>query len=173
MNICFVTPEYFPISGGTGAYVYYLSFNLLKLGHNIHVIARDQKESEKIINGIKVHYISGSGNALTKFWKFGRSVSKKLKELNFQIGFDIIHANLPLVPSFAIPDNSSKAIVCAVHSTWKGEALATKRDTPKDLNPNEKAMLRFNFLLRYFEKKLMKRSDALIAVSKSGCGNLI
>jgi glycosyltransferase involved in cell wall biosynthesis len=166
VNICFVTPEYFPISGGTGAYVYYLSFNLLKLGHNIHVIARDQKESEKIINGIKVHYISGSGNALTKFWKFGRSVSKKLKELNFQIGFDIIHANLPLVPSFAIPDNSSKAIVCAVHSTWKGEALVTKRDNPIELNPNEKAMLRFNFLLRYFEKKLMKRSDALIAVSK-------
>lgn len=166
MNICFVTPEYFPISGGTGAYVYYLSDNLQKFGHNVHVVARDQKDSERIINGIKVHYVSGSGNAITKYWKFSRAVSKKLKELNYQIGFDIIHANLPLVPNFAIPDNSSKAIVCAVHSTWKGEALVTKRDNPNELNPNEKAMLRFNFLLRSFEKKLMHRSDALIAVSK-------
>ena len=166
MNVCFVTPEYFPISGGTGAYVYYLSHNLQKLGHNVHVVARDKQDSEKTINGIHVHYIKGVGNALTKYWRFARSASKKIEEINKQKGLDIIHANLPLVPSFAIPNDSSKAIVCAVHSTWKGEAMATKQDNPKELNPNEKSMLRFNFVLRSYEKKLMKRSDALIAVSK-------
>jgi glycosyltransferase involved in cell wall biosynthesis len=166
LNVCFVTPEYFPISGGTGAYVYYMSHNLQKLGHSVHVVARDKQNSERIVNGIQVHYITGIGNALTRYWKFARSASNKIKELNKQNGFDIIHANLPLVPSFAIPNDSAKAIVCAVHSTWKGEALITKRDNPKDLNPNEKAMLRFNFVLRSYEKKLMKRSDALIAVSK-------
>ena len=166
MNVCFVTPEYFPISGGTGAYVYYLSHNLQKLGHNVHVVARDKQDSEKTINGIHVHYIKGLGNALTRYWRFSRSASKKIEELNKQKGLDIIHANLPLVPSFAIPNDSSKAIVCAVHSTWKGEAMVTKRDNPKKLNPNEKSMLRFNFVLRSYEKKLMKRSDALIAVSK-------
>jgi glycosyltransferase involved in cell wall biosynthesis len=71
-----------------------------------------------------------------------------------------------LVPSFSIPKDASKALVCAVHSTWKGEAIVTKRDNPKNLNPNEKSMLRYNFLLRSYEKKLMNRSDALIAVSK-------
>ena len=166
MNVCFVTPEYFPISGGTGAYVYYLSHNLQKLGHNVHVVARDNHESEKVVNGIEVHYIKGAGNALTKYWRFARSASKKIEELNKQNGFDVIHANLPLVPSFSIPKDASKALVCAVHSTWKGEAIVTKRDKPKNLNPNEKSMLRYNFLLRSYEKKLMKRSDALIAVSK-------
>ena len=166
MNVCFVTPEYFPISGGTGAYVYYLSHSLQKLGHNVHVVARDKQDSEKTINDIHVHYIKGKGNALTRYWRFARSASKKLEELNTQIGLDIIHANLPLVPSFAIPNDSAKAIVCAVHSTWKGEAIVTKRDNPKELNPNEKSMLRFNFVLRSYEKKLMNRSDALIAVSK-------
>ena len=166
MNVCFVTPEYFPISGGTGAYVYYLSHSLQKLGHNVHVVARDKQDSERTINGIQVHYIKGVGNALTRYWKFARSASKRIKELNSQNNFDIIHANLPLVPSFAIPNDSAKAIVCAVHSTWKGEAIVTKRDNPKELNPNEKSMLRFNFVLRSYEKKLMKRSDALIAVSK-------
>jgi glycosyltransferase involved in cell wall biosynthesis len=166
LNVCFVTPEYFPISGGTGAYVYYLSHSLQKLGHNVHVVARDKQDSEKIVNGIQVHYVKGVGNALTRYWRFARSASKKIEELNKQNGFDIIHSNLPLVPSFAIPNDSAKAIVCAVHSTWKGEAIVTKRDNPKELNPNEKAMIRFNFVLRAYEKKLMKRSDALIAVSK-------
>ncbi len=166
LNICFVTPEYFPISGGTGAYVYYLSHNLQKLGHNVHVVARDKQDSEKTVNGIYVHYIKGTGNALTRYWRFARSASKKIEELNKKKGFDVIHANLPLVPSFSIPKDASKALVCAVHSTWKGEAIVTKRDNPKNLNPNEKSMLRYNFLLRSYEKKLMNRSDALIAVSK-------
>jgi len=166
LNICFVTPEYFPISGGTGAYVFYLSHSLQQMGHDVHVVARDKLDSEGTVNGIKVHYISGVGNALTRYWKFARSASKKIRELNEESGFDIIHANLPLVPSFAIPKDSAKAIVCAVHSTWKGEAIVTKKDNPKELNPNEKAMLRFNSILRSYEKKLMNRSDALIAVSK-------
>jgi phosphatidylinositol alpha-1,6-mannosyltransferase len=172
LNVCFVTPEYFPISGGTGAYVYYLSHSLQKLGHNVHVVARHSEDSEDVIDGINVHYRRGAGNALLRYWRFARSASKKIEELNKQIGFDIIHANLPLVPSFAIPKDSAKALVCAVHSTWKGEAIVTKRDNPKELNPNEKMMLRFNLLLRHYETKLMKRSDALIAVSKYTVGEL-
>ncbi|UCC58941.1 MAG: glycosyltransferase family 4 protein [Candidatus Bathyarchaeum sp.] len=166
LNVCFVTPEYFPISGGTGAYVYYLSRSLQKLGHNVHVVARHSEDSEDVVDGVDVHYRKGVGNAVTKYWRFARSASKKIEELNKKIGFDVIHANLPLVPSFAIPKNSAKTLVCAVHSTWKGEAIVTRRDNPKNLNPNEKMMLRFNFMLRSYEKKLMKRSDALIAVSK-------
>lgn len=166
LNICFVTPEYFPISGGTGAYVYYLSQYLQKLGQTVHVVARHSENSEDVVDGVDVHYRKGKGNAITRYWRFARSASKKIKELNEKIGLDIIHANLPLVPSFAIPKESAKALVCTVHSTWKGEALVTKRENPKNLNPNEKMMLRFNFILRSSEKKLMNRSDALIAVSK-------
>lgn len=166
MNVCFVTPEYYPISGGTGAYVYYLSRCLQKLGHDVHVVARHNEDSEGIVDGVEVHYRKGVGNAVARYWRFARSASKKIEELNKEIGIDVIHANLPLVPSFAIPGGSAKALVCAVHSTWKGEALVTRRDNPKNLNPNEKMMLRFNFLLRTYEKKLMDRSDALIAVSK-------
>jgi len=172
LNVCFVTPEYFPISGGTGAYVYYLSHSLQKLGHTVHVVARHSEDSEDMIDDINVHYIKGAGNVLTRYWRFARSASKKIEELNKQIGFDVIHANLPLVPSFAIPKDSAKALVCAVHSTWKGEAIVTKRDNPKELNPNEQMMLRFNRLLRSYEKKLMKRSDALIAVSNYTVGEL-
>jgi glycosyltransferase involved in cell wall biosynthesis len=172
LNVCFVTPEYFPISGGTGAYVYYLSHSLQKLGHNVHVVARHSEDSEDVFDGIKVHYIKGTGNALTRYWRFARSASKRIEELNKKIGFDVIHANLPLVPSFAIPEDSAKAVVCAVHSTWKGEAIVTRQSNPKELNPNEKMMLRFNRVLRRYETQLMNRSDALIAVSRYTVGEL-
>lgn len=165
MKICFVSPEYFPISGGTGAYVYYLSRKLQKLGHNVHVVARHSVDSTEIVDGVNVNYVRGVGNPFTRYWRFARSASKKLEELNRNFGFDIIHSNLPLVPSFAIPSESANALISTVHSTWKGEAEAIRRGSRRKLNPNEKLMLRFNSLLRSYEKKLMKRSDALIAVS--------
>ncbi len=136
------------------------------LGHNVHVVARHSVDSTEVVDGVNVNYVRGIGNPITRYWRFARSASKKLEELNKNFGFDVIHANLPLVPSFAIPEDSAKALVSTVHSTWKGEAEVTKQGSRRSLNPNENLMLRFNFLLRSYEKKLMKRSDALIAVSK-------
>jgi len=165
LNICFVSPEYFPISGGTGAYVYYLSRQLQELGHNVHVVARHRVNSTKIVDGVNVNYIKGVGSPLTKYWRFARSTPKKLEELHKKIGFDVVHANLPLIPSFAIPNETGSILISTVHSTWKGEAEAIKRGGRRRLNPNEKLMLRFSSPLRFYEKRLMKRSDALIAVS--------
>ena len=121
--------------------------------------------STEIVDGVNITYIKCNGNPLTKYWSFARSTFKKLEELNKKFAFDIIHANLPLVPNFAIPEESANALVSTVHSTWKGEAEAIKHEGLRKLNTNEKFMLEFNSLLRSSEKKLMKRSDALIAVS--------
>jgi glycogen(starch) synthase len=165
LNVCFVSPEYFPISGGTGAYVYYLSRQLQKLGHNIHIITRHEMNLTETVDGVSITYIKSEGNPLTRYWGFARSTFKKLKELNKKFEFDIIHANLPLVPNFALPEDSAKAVISTVHSTWKGEAEAIRREGLRKLNTNEKFMLEFNSLLRSSEKKLMKRSNALIAVS--------
>ena len=160
-----MSPEYFPISGGTGAYVYYLSRQLQKSGHNVHIITRHKMNSTEIVDGVSITYIKCEGNPLTKYWSFARSTFKKLEELNKKFAFDIIHANLPLVPNFAIPKEPVNALISTVHSTWKGEAEAIKHEGLRKLNTNEKFMLEFNSLLRSSEKKLMKRSDALIAVS--------
>lgn len=166
MNICFVSPEYYPISGGTGAYVYYLSRELQKLGHRVHVITRSSEKAAKTVEEDDVTYIKCVGNPLRKFIGFARSTSKKLIELNKISPFDIVHANLPLVPNFALPEELKAAIVCTVHSTWKGEAEAIKTEGFRKLNLNEKFMMEFNTFLRSSEKKLMKRAEALIAVSQ-------
>jgi glycosyltransferase involved in cell wall biosynthesis len=166
LNICFVSPEYYPISGGTGAYVYYLSHELQKLGHRVHVVARSSEKAEKTVEEGNATYIRCAGNPLRRFIGFARSTSKKLTELNRVSPFDVVHANLPLVPSFAVPEELKAALVCTVHSTWKGEAEAIKSEGFGKLNLNEKFMLEFNAFLRSSEKKLMKRANALIAVSQ-------
>ena len=52
-KVCFVSPEYLPLAGGTGAYVYYLSRELMKHGHSICVVtgyaeSADIKISEQL-----------------------------------------------------------------------------------------------------------------------------
>ena len=37
-KVCFISPEYLPLSGGTGAYVYYLSKELMKHGYSVCVV---------------------------------------------------------------------------------------------------------------------------------------
>jgi glycosyltransferase involved in cell wall biosynthesis len=166
LNICFVSPEYYPISGGTGAYVNYLSRELQKRGHSVHVITRSSEKAARTVEEDTTTYIRCAGNPLRKFIGFARSTSKKLIELNNISPFDVVHANLPLVPSFALPEELKTALVCTVHSTWKGEAEAIKSEGFRKLNLNEKFMLEFNAFLRSSEKKLMHRADALIAVSQ-------
>jgi glycosyltransferase involved in cell wall biosynthesis len=165
MNICFVSPEYYPISGGTGAYVYYLSRELQKLGHSVHVVTRSSEKAAKTVEEDNVTYLTCAGNPLRKFIGFARS-TKKLLDLNKISPFDVVHANLPLVPNFAIPEELETGLVCTVHSTWKGEAEAIKSEGFRKVNLNEKFMLEFNAFLRSSEKRLMKRADALIAVSQ-------
>jgi glycosyltransferase involved in cell wall biosynthesis len=79
---------------------------------------------------------------------------------------DIVHANLPLVPSFAVPAGFGETLVSTVHSTWKGEAEAIRGEPYSRLNPNEKFMVSFNWFLRIFENGLFERSKRLIAVSE-------
>ncbi len=160
-----MSPEYFPISGGTGAYVYYLSRQLQKLGNNVHIITRHKANSTETVDGVNVTYIKSEGNPMTKYWGFARTTYKKIKELNQKAAFDIIHANLPLVSNLAIPKGAANTLISTVHSTWKGEAEAIKHEGLRKLNTNEKFMLEFNYLLKSSEKKLMNRSDALIGVS--------
>jgi glycosyltransferase involved in cell wall biosynthesis len=52
-----------------------------------------------------------------------------------------------------------------VHSTWKGEAEAIRGEPYSRLNSNEKFLVSFNWFLRIFERKMIERSNKLIAVS--------
>jgi glycosyltransferase involved in cell wall biosynthesis len=166
VNVCFLSPEYLPLSGGTGAYVYYLSNELMKLGNTTSILTGyNESRDVKISEQHQIFFIKSLKAPVVKSFLFAAAASKKLRSLRNTYPVDITHVNLPLIPSFAIPNSFGKALVTTVHSTWKGEAEAIKGEPYSRLNSNEKFMVSFNWLLRFFEERMLERSDRIIAVS--------
>jgi glycosyltransferase involved in cell wall biosynthesis len=165
-KVCFISPEYLPLSGGTGAYVYYLSNELMKHGYSIYIVTGyDQAKDVRLKEQLSVFFLKTPRTPIVKSFLFAGSSFRKLNSIRNSVSVDIAHANLPLVPNFAVPANFGKTLVSTVHSTWKGEAEAIRGEPYNRLNPNEKFMISFNWFLRIFEEKMLERSQKIIAVS--------
>ncbi len=166
VKVCFLSPEYLPLSGGTGAYVYYLSNELMKHGNSAYVVTGyEESRDVKINEQHYVFFLKIPKAPVVKSFLFAASAFRKLNQVCGRFPVDITHVNLPLVPSFAVPRGFGKTLVSTVHSTWKGEAEAIKGEPYGRLNSNEKFMVSFNWFLRIFEEKMLERSNKIIAVS--------
>ncbi|TRO50395.1 glycosyltransferase family 1 protein [Candidatus Bathyarchaeota archaeon] len=167
VEVCFLSPEYLPLSGGTGAYVYYLSNELMKLGNSVSILTGyNESRDVKISGQHKIFFIKSLKAPVIKSFLFAAAASRKLNTLRSSFHVDITHVNLPLIPSFAVPSGFGKTLVTTVHSTWKGEAEAIGGEPYSRLNSNEKFMVSFNWLLRFFEERMLERSNRIIAVSE-------
>ena len=166
VRVCFISPEYLPLSGGTGSYVYYLSNELMKRGNSAYIVTGyDESGDIKVNEQHRIFFLKTLKTPIVKSFQFAASASRKLNKMRSRLPVDITHVNLPLVPSFAVPAGFGKALVTTVHSTWKGEAEAIKGEPYSRLNANEKFMVRFNWFLRLFEERMLERSNKIIAVS--------
>jgi glycosyltransferase involved in cell wall biosynthesis len=165
-NICFISPEYWPLAGGTGAYIYYLSKELIKNGHNINIVTgSNQNFDVQVNNQLKVYFQKIPKMPIIKSFMLAEASYRKLNSIRNTVNVDITHPQLPLTPSFAVPPRFGKSLVCTVHSTWKGEAEAIKEEPYSRLNANEKFLVSFNWFLRFFEVGMIKRANHVIAVS--------
>ena len=165
-KVCFISPEYWPLSGGTGAYVYYLSNELMKNGYQIHVVTgSDQALDVQVNPNLNVSFLKIPKTPIVKSFMLAGASYRKLNSLRETLNVDITHPQLPLTPNFAVPPNFGKALVCTVHSTWKGEAEAIRGEPYSRLNANEKFLVSFNWFLRIFEQKMLHRAKKIIAVS--------
>lgn len=165
-TVCFISPEYLPLSGGTGSYVYYLSNELMKNGYSIYIATGSETTRDMKINAKhSVFFLKIPKTPIVKSFMFAGSSFRKLRSVQRNVNVDITHANLPLVPNFAVPADFGNTLISTVHSTWEGEANAIHGEPYSRLNPNEKFMVSFKWFLRIFEEKMMERSRRLIAVS--------
>ncbi len=166
VKVCFISPEYLPLSGGTGAYVYYLSKELMKFGFSACIVTGyNESRDVKINEQHHIFFLKSLKAPVVKSFLFAASASRKLNKLRGSFPVDITHVNLPLVPSFAVPSGFGKTLISTVHSTWKGEAEAIKGEPYSRLNSNERFMVSFNWFLRIFEERMLERSNKIIAVS--------
>jgi glycosyltransferase involved in cell wall biosynthesis len=165
-KVCFISPEYWPLSGGTGAYVYYLSNELMKNGYKIHLVTGSNQTQDIHVNPqLDVSFLKIPKIPIVKSFMLAAASSRKLQSIRTAANIDVTHPQLPLTPSFAVPPNFGKALVCTVHSTWKGEAEAIRSEPYSRLNANEKFLVSFNWFLRFFEEGMLKRARKIIAVS--------
>jgi len=166
-KVCFVSPEYWPLTGGTGSYVYYLSNELLKNGYNIHVVTGSNKTQDVHVNSqLDVSFLKSPKMPAVKSFILAGNSNRKLQIIRTAANIDIMHPQLPLTPNFAVPPNYGKTLVCTVHSTWKGEAEAIRGEPFMRLNANEKVLVSLNRMLRFFEESMIHRARKVIAVSE-------
>ena len=166
-KVCFISPEYWPLSGGTGAYVYYLSNQLLKNGYQINVVTGSNQNLDVQVNpNLNVSFLKIPKIPIIKSFMLAAASSRKLQSVHTTANIDITHPQLPLTPSFAVPPNFGKTLVCTIHSTWKGEAEAIRGEPYSRLNANEKFLVSFNWFLRFFEEGMLHRARRIIAVSQ-------
>ncbi len=166
-KVCFVSPEYWPLTGGTGSYVYYLSNELLKNGYNIHVVTGSNQTQDIHVNPqLDVSFLKSPKMPAVKSFILAGNSNRKLQSIKKTAKIDIMHPQLPLTPNFAVPPNYGKTLVCTVHSTWKGEAEAIRGEPFMRLNANEKVLVSLNPMLRFFEESMIHRARKVIAVSE-------
>lgn len=165
-KVCFISPEYWPLTGGTGSYVYYLSNELLKNGYHIYVVTGANQARDVHVNPqLDVSFLKIPKMPIVKSFMLAGSSYRKLGSVKGTANVDVTHPQLPLTPNFAVPPKFGKSLVCTVHSTWKGEAEAIRGEPYSRLNANEKFLVSFNWFLRFFEKGMLKRARKIIAVS--------
>jgi glycosyltransferase involved in cell wall biosynthesis len=166
MKICFISPEYLPLSGGTGAYVYYLSKELMRNGHKVCIVTGyEQAQDVQVSPQYSIYFLKIPKIPIVKSFMFAGLSFRKLNNVRETANVNITHVNLPLVPNFAVPANFGQELISTVHSTWKGEAEAIRGEPYSRLNANERFLVSFNWFLRIFEEKMLNRSCRLIAVS--------
>jgi glycosyltransferase involved in cell wall biosynthesis len=165
-KVCFISPEYWPLSGGTGAYVYYLTNELLKNGYRIQIVTGSNQTQDVQVNpNLNVSFLKIPRMPIIKSFLLAGNSYRKLQSVRTTANIDITHPQLPLTPSFAVPPKFGKTLVCTVHSTWKGEAEAIQGEPYSRLNANEKFLVSFNWFLRFFEEGMLSRARKIIAVS--------
>lgn len=168
IKVCFLTPEYLPIMGGTGSYVYYLAEKLARFENTVYILTKNRRmlgEASSPSERVKVFRIKTPYAPLFETILFYKRASRKLLEIDGKFRIDVVHVNLPLVPFFAVPRAFRGAVVATVHTTWKGENDALKNEPFLELNANEKVVRIFNEALRFSERKMLERADRIIAVS--------
>ncbi|MDR1993682.1 MAG: glycosyltransferase family 4 protein [Nitrososphaerota archaeon] len=165
-KVCFISPEFWPLTGGTGSYIYYLSRELQKNGYPIYVVTGANQTKDVHVNPqLDISFLNIPKAPIIKSFMLAAKSNSKLQNVHKTARVDIIHPQLPLTPSFAVPPNFGKTLVCTVHSTWKGEAEAIRGEPYMRLNANEKFLVFANRFLRFFEEGMLHRARKIIAVS--------
>ena len=157
MNICMITREFPPFSGGVGSYVYNLSGKLAKKGHNVSVITAQARNQIETINGVRILKAPYFGLYPFNAFLHGIFVNRILKLLENQ--FEIVHFHTPL----PLEIKTSLPLLTTVHTPMKVDAKYHEVNNLYSLAER----LQVSLIYPPIEAKLFKTSNKITAVSKA------
>ncbi len=180
MNICFIVHSDFIESsyGGIETYLKNLSLELVKKGHDIHIISSSRNSLDNYVyNGIHIHRI-GPGviflyPLLLKFFPpsqvinrylyhtvanltIGLGIYRKFRKLHKRKPFDIVECHDTAGLGLFFPLFSRVKFITRMHTSWTLAAVLNKEPITLDKK-----------IVYFLEKEQIKRSDALNADSFS------
>ncbi len=195
MRICLLTYRGNPYSGGQGIYIYYLSREFQRMGHEVEVIA--SAPLPQVSEGIILHQLRSSSifhpgssfsRNLTKVrnpvdlyelcasrlgmfvepWAFSFRACAKLKELCKQRRFDIIHDNQGLGYGLLLMKRLNIPVIATIHHP-------ISIDRQADLEQANGLRERWNIKRFYsfirMQAFVARRLDRIITVSQSSAKN--
>ncbi|NLZ73186.1 MAG: glycosyltransferase family 4 protein [Bacteroidales bacterium] len=162
MRIAFVTFEYPPrIEGGAGIYAASLTKELVKIGHEVHVLTPCSTGSvrEEVIDGVYVHRVDVIDKPYLLALSFWINLREALNSLNRQLkGVDILHGNN--LTNLLIFQKTIPQIV-TIHSLSSLSITAEKPNVFKRLFDKGEN----NYFFKNLERSILNRSDIIIANS--------
>lgn len=130
MKILVLSWKYPPLTcGGLARHVEALSENMIKKGHEVHIITENNNELDEysIINGVKIHRtpkaIINSNNFISKILHLNfQLLEKAIQVINNEGDFSLIHAHDWLVfwAAKVLKHSYNLALIYTIHATEKG-----------------------------------------------------
>jgi glycosyltransferase involved in cell wall biosynthesis len=191
MKICLLTYRGNPYSGGQGIYVYYLSREFQRMGHDVEVIA--SAPLPEVSEGVILHQLGSSSifhpessfsRNLTKIknpvdlyelcasrlgifaepWAFSFRACAKLKELCRQRRFDIIHDNQGLGYGLLLLKRLNIPVVATIHHPI---SIDRQADLEQANGLWERLRIKRFYSFIRMQAFVARRLDRIIAVSQN------
>jgi glycosyltransferase involved in cell wall biosynthesis len=191
MRICLLTYRGNPYSGGQGIYIYYLSREFQRMGHEVEVIAgaplpevsegvilHQLKSSSiyhpgssfrrnlpKVRNPVDLHELCASRLGIfAEPWAFSFRAYAKLKELCKQRCFDIIHDNQGLGYGLLLMKRLNIPVIATIHHPLPIDRQA---DLEQANGFRERWRIKKFYSFIHMQAFVARRLDRIITVSQS------
>lgn len=152
MKIALIS-RYYPLPwNGVGIHVYYLSRELSKLGHEVHVVTTKQVHSpnEKMDNTVYIHRVPEIRAPVISHLSSGWNALQKLRELDND--FDVIHTHHGVFQGKEGFKRIQTPLITTMHGTVSGEWHALKVSDLSYKSKGDATIFLFYPLFRRYEK---------------------